>query len=76
MEKKFKIRGYGRTELARMYYGDNLSDKSCLRWFMRELGYVPGLMEELEALGFTPKNKIFTRSQVKLIVDALGRPDL
>ena len=74
MDKKFKIRGYGRTELTRMYYGDTLSDKSCLRLFLKDLGQTPGLMSELLALGYDPKKRIFTRQLVKCIVNRLGEP--
>ncbi|MCQ2282975.1 MAG: DUF4248 domain-containing protein [Bacteroidales bacterium] len=78
MEKEnectYPIRVYGRSELAQIYYGRPISDRGARRWFMRELGYVPGLMEKLHALGFTPKGKIFTPAQVAAIFDALGEP--
>ena len=74
MDNKFRIRGYGRTELARMYYGDNLSDRSCLRLFLNDLEQTPGLMAELRALGYDPKKRIYTRQLVKCIVNRLGEP--
>lgn len=68
------IRVYGRSELAQLYYGRPVSDRSARIWFMKELSYVPGLMERLEKLGFTKNGKIFSRAQVKAIFEALGEP--
>ena len=68
------LRVYGRSELARLYYGRPISDRSARRWFQNELSCVPGLMERLRELGYSPKGKIFLRAQVKAIFDALGEP--
>ncbi len=68
------LRVYGRSELARLYYGRPISDRSARRWFQNELSCVPGLMERLRELGYSPKGKIFSRAQVKAIFDALGEP--
>ena len=69
-----RIRVYGRSELAQLYYGRPISDRGARSWFMNELSYVPGLMDKLRQLGFTPKGKTFSRAQVKAIFDALGEP--
>ncbi|MCQ2283146.1 MAG: DUF4248 domain-containing protein [Bacteroidales bacterium] len=68
------LRVYGRSELAQLYYGRPISDRGARLWFMRELSYVPGLMDKLRALGLTPKGKIFTPAQVAAIFEALGEP--
>ncbi len=68
------LRVYGRSELAQLYYGRPISDRGARLWFMRELSYVPGLMEKLRSLGLTPKGKIFTPAQVAAIFEALGEP--
>lgn len=68
------LRVYGRSELAQLYYGRPVSDQAARKWFMRELSYVPGLMEKLRDLGLTPRGKIFSRAQVAAIFEALGEP--
>ena len=72
--EKTPIRVYGRSELAQLYYGRPISDRGARMWFMKELSHVPGLMERLRELGFTPRSKIFSRAQVKAIFEALGEP--
>lgn len=68
------IRVYGRSELAQLYYGRPVSDRCARMWFMKELSYVPGLMDRLTQLGFNKTGKTFSRAQVKAIFDALGEP--
>lgn len=73
-EESKALRVYGRTELARLYFGQAYSDRTARRWLAREIGYVPGLWERLRQLGYTERGKIFTREQVKAIFEALGPP--
>ncbi len=68
------LRVYGRSELAQLYYGRPVSDRSARIWFMKELSYVPGLMDRLAELGYSKKGKTFSRAQVKAIFEALGEP--
>ncbi len=68
------IRVYGRSELAQLYYRRPVSDRCARMWFMKELAAVPGLMEHLTKLGYSKRDKIFSREQVKAIFDALGPP--
>lgn len=72
--EKSKIRVYGRSELAQLYYGRPITDRGARMWFMKELAIVPGLMERLTQLGFDKKGKTFSRAQVKVIFEALGEP--
>lgn len=68
------IRVYGRSELARLYYGRPISDRGARAWFMKELSYVPGLLDQLRQLGMTDNGKIFSRAQVQAIFKELGPP--
>ena len=55
---EFKIRAYGRMELAQLY-----SPELC-----------PGLLQRLYDLGYESKRRSFTPLEVRVIVDALGEP--
>ncbi|MCQ2283174.1 MAG: DUF4248 domain-containing protein [Bacteroidales bacterium] len=68
------LRVYGRSELAQPYYGRPTSDRGIRLWFMRELSYVPGLMEKLRTLGLTCKGKKITPAQAVASFDVLGEP--
>ena len=74
MEQMFKIKPYGKAELAQLYYGRPVCDSAARRWFMKQLRRTPGLMPRLIDLGLTPHNKIFTTAQVRTIYDAFGEP--
>ena len=56
-----------------MFYPDR-SPQSALRLFREELLVTRGLKEAIVAKGYRPYNKIFTRGQVKTIVQFLGEP--
>ncbi|MBQ0161012.1 MAG: hypothetical protein KBT28_10400 [Bacteroidales bacterium] len=47
------LRVYGRSELAQLFYGRPTSNRGVRLWFMRELSYVPGLMDKHRTLGLT-----------------------
>lgn len=69
----FKIREYGRTQLAQMYCPDIMPEsawKKLKKWMERS----PGLMQSLEATGYDQHSRSFTPAQVQLIVGALGEP--
>lgn len=68
------LRPYGKTELALAYTGGYMSARSALAWLHTELRKSPGLMERLQQLGYTPRQKLFTRAQVRAIFDAIGAP--
>ena len=71
--KKFRIKSFAFGSLAQMYYPDR-SERSAIRLFREELLVTRGLREALEAVGYRSYNKIFTRGQVKVIVQFLGEP--
>ena len=69
----FKIKPYGRTELALLYSPD-LSPQGAWRKMLRWIDHHPDLGSRLADTGLTRHSRIFTPAQVKLIVDALGEP--
>lgn len=72
-EREFRIREYGRTELACAYCG-GLSPASAWKKFSRWMGAHPTLADDLRKLGYTGSNRSFTPAQVRAIVRALGEP--
>lgn len=68
MEQEFKIRAYGRTELAQLYC-PALNSQSAYRKLKMWLSINPQL-NHLCAL----KQRSFTPAQVALIVDVIGEP--
>lgn len=71
--ENFKIRTYGRTELAQMYCPEltpNAAWKKLKRWIKE----CKGLTERLWELGYNPKHRSFTPAQVKAIIDYLDEP--
>ena len=69
----FKIREYGRTELAQLY-SPTVTPESAWRKFRRWMDRFPGLTERLREMGYSDRSRIFTPRQVRLIVDCLGEP--
>ena len=67
------VSSYGFAELAQLYYPDR-NERSAIRLFREELLVTRGLKEAIVAKGYRPYNKIFTRGQVKTIVQYLGEP--
>lgn len=70
---EFKIRAYGRMELAQLYAPD-LTSIAAYRKMKRRIGLYPGLEEKLQGLGYRPAHRSFTPLEVKAIVEALGEP--
>ncbi len=73
MENTFKIRTYGRMELAQMYSPD-LTSRSAWRKFKSWLYLSPGLMLHLYESGYKKGIRTFTAKQVEMIVNAIGEP--
>ena len=71
--KKFRIKSFAFGSLAQVYYPDR-NDRSAIRLFREELVKTRGLKEALEQVGYKPYCKVFTRGQVKVIVQFLGEP--
>ena len=73
MEKEFIIRSYGYCELALLYFPNN-NKKSASTQLGRWVRQNENLKRQLMELGFKPRKKILTPSQVKLIVGFFGEP--
>lgn len=73
MDGQFKIKSYAYCELALLYF-PNSSKKSASTQFGRWLRQNEKLKMQLLELGYKPRKKILTPSQVKLIVELLGEP--
>ena len=66
----FKIRTYGRTELAQLY------PQAAFRKLNQWIDFHPTLRHELHALVPSDRVRTYTPAQVRLIVEALGEPDV
>ena len=69
----FRIRTYGRTELAQLYNPEVASGTAWRRlraWIRKS----PGMMEKLMAAGYKRGQRVFTPKQVSFIVDGVGEP--
>ena len=69
----FRIKPYGRTELAQLYCPDILPE-SAWKKFRRWMEVHPTLMGVMEKSGYTHSQRTFTSMQVSEIVAALGEP--
>ena len=69
----FKVRKYGRTELAQLYSPDITPDSAWTK-LKKWIDLSPGLTERLRSLGYDGRTRSFTPAQVQMIVDALGEP--
>ncbi len=73
MEKEFKIRSYGYCELALLYF-PNSNKRSASTQLGRWVQQNEKLKMQLRELGYKPRKKILTPSEVKLIVELFGEP--
>lgn len=73
-EKKFKIRSYGKSELAALYMPD-ISPKSAAEVLRKWIARFPGLAESLASTGLRAEDRRYTPAQVRLIVRAIGLPE-
>ena len=72
---EFKIRAYGRMELAQLY-SPQLTDIAAYRKMKKWISLCPGLLQRLYDLGYESKRRSFTPLEVRVIVDALGEPQI
>ena len=71
--KMFRIKEYGRTELAQLYCPDIQPD-SAWKKLKGWIEHKPGLTDRLSALGYDGSTRSFTPAQVQAIVDGIGEP--
>lgn len=69
----FRIKEYGRMELAQLYCPDIQPD-SAWKKLKGWIEHKPGLTESLNALGYDGSTRSFTPAQVQAIVDGIGEP--
>ncbi len=69
----FKIRTFGRTELAQLYCPE-LCPQAAFRKLNQWIDLYPNLREELLASGLSPKIEDIHARTGRLIVGALGEP--
>lgn len=69
----FHVRAYGRTELA-LLYSPHLSPGRAWTKLQAWLARIPGMQEQLAALGYRRDCRTFTPAQVEQIVRWLGEP--
>lgn len=71
-----KIKEYGRTELAVIYF-PNITQGSAWRKFRKLIDWQPTLAYRLEKAGYKhSKQRYFTPNQVCIIVEEIGLPEL
>lgn len=68
----FRIRAYGRKELAQLY-NPNMTPDAAYRKLQKWIDYSPGLRERLDKM-VNYKARTWTPAQVAIIIDALGDP--
>lgn len=72
-EESFRIRSYGRTELAQLYCPE-LTPKAAYRKVDGWIRRYPGLTGRLAEMGHLPTARTYTPAQVREIIEALGEP--
>ncbi len=70
----FKIKAYGKSELALQYFPDAMSAHTAVNHLMSWIHRNPTLKEQLEELGYRKSAKFFTPKEVGIIVEYLGEP--
>lgn len=71
---EFKVKAYGKSELALLYFPDASSAHTAVNHLMSWIRRNPQLMEQLAGMGYRKSAKFFTPKEVKLIVEYLGEP--
>lgn len=69
----FRIRSYGKGELAMLYLPD-VTVNSARRTLNSWINVSPGLADRLRASGLSASSHYYTPNQVRMIVEAIGEP--
>ncbi len=69
----FKVRAYGRTELALMY-SPNITPQAAYQKLIRWIRYSPELSKRFLKDGKPARTRYFTPEEVRFIVGILGEP--
>lgn len=70
----FRIRAYGKSELAMMYFPTSAGKHTAVNHLMAWVARCEPLMADLKATGYQKSAKFFTSRQVEKIVYHLGTP--
>lgn len=74
MSEDIKIRAYGKSELAMLYFPTANNSHTAVNHLMAWVKKIPEVVEGLQKTGYRKTAKYFTAREVKLIVDYLGYP--
>lgn len=72
--KEFKIKAYGKSDLALQYFPDAASAHTAVNHLMSWIRRNPELTEGLVKLRYCKSAKYFTPKEVAMIVEYLGEP--
>lgn len=72
-EKMFKLKSYGKSELASLYLPD-IAPRSAADVLKKWIDKSPGLPQALAATGLQLLDRRYTPAQVRFIIQALGEP--
>ena len=73
MDGKIKVKTYGRTELAQMYF-PGYTAKAAWRRLRSWLALCPPLRAELARLGYDGRRRTFTPAEIAAIFEYIGEP--
>ena len=71
---EFKVRAYGKSELAWLYFPTANSAHTAVNHLMAWVRRNPDLVNGLHKLGSRKSAKFFTPKEIALIIDYLGEP--
>ena len=71
---EFKVRAYGKSELAWLYFPTANSAHTAVNHLMAWVRRNPDLVNGLHKLGYRKSAKCFTPKEVALIIEYLGEP--
>ena len=69
----FKIRSYGKAELALLYQPLS-TPESAMKTLYRWINRCPMLVDELKSMNYNPRRHTFLKPEVEAIVRHLGEP--
>ncbi len=74
MNQTFRLKAYGKSELAMLYFPEASSTHVAVNHFMSWIKRNRTLMLQLHDAGYRKASKTLTPKEVALIVDYLGEP--
>lgn len=74
MNQTFRLKAYGKSELAMLYFPEASSTHVAVNHFMSWVKRNPTLLHSLHGMGYRNASKTLTPKEVALIVEYLGEP--